>query len=96
MSDIVKTAVEKMNEKLDGAGFDGLAKFTIEDEGSFVIDPNGARESDEDADVTLTATSDTFQAIVDGDMDPTSAYMTGKLKIDGDLGLAMKLSGVLS
>jgi putative sterol carrier protein len=38
---------------------------------------------------------DTFQELFDGDLDPTAAYMTGKIKIDGDLGQAMKLSQIL-
>jgi putative sterol carrier protein len=96
MSEVVTQAVAALNAKMDGAGFDGTAKFTIEDEGSILIDSDGARASDEDADVTLTATTDVFKAILDGEMNPTTAFMTGKLSVDGDMGQAMKLSGVLS
>jgi putative sterol carrier protein len=96
MSDVVNEAVAALNAKMDGAGFDGTAKFAIEGEGSIIIDQNGARASDEDADVTLTATTDVFKAILDGEMNPTTAFMTGKLSVDGDMGQAMKLSGVLS
>jgi len=96
MSDVVTEAVAQLNTKMDGAGFDGTAKFTIEDEGSIIIDGDGARASEDDADVTLTASTDVFKAILDGEMNPTTAFMTGKLKVDGDMGLAMKLSGVLS
>lgn len=95
MSDIIDGAVKALNEKMDG-GFDGLAKFQIEDEGSVMIDADGARAGDDDADVTLNATADVFQAILDGEMNPTSAFMTGKLSIDGDMGLAMKLAAVLA
>lgn len=96
MSDVVNEAVAALNAKMDGAGFDGTAKFAIEGEGSIIIDHSGARASDEDADVTLTATTDVFKAILDGEMNPTTAFMTGKLSVDGDMGQAMKLSGVLS
>ncbi len=95
MTDVVTEAVAALNAKMDGAGFDGTAKFTIEDEGSIIIDSDGARASDDDADVTLTATTDVFKAILDGEMNPTTAFMTGKLTVDGDMGQAMKLSGVL-
>ncbi len=37
-----------------------------------------------------------FRAILDGDMNPTMAFMTGKLSVDGVMGLAMKLGSVLS
>lgn len=96
MSDVVTEAVAQLNAKMDGAGFDGTAKFDIEGEGGIIIDANGARASDEDADVTLSATTDVFKAILDGELNPTTAFMTGKLSVDGDMGLAMKLSGVLS
>ena len=94
MSDILEQAVTALNEKLSGA-FDGTAKFVIEDEGSLIIDENGARAGDDDADVTLTADVDTFQAILSGDLNPTAAFMSGKLAVDGDMGAALKLGTVL-
>ena len=96
MSDVVTEAVAALNAKMDGAGFDGSAKFIIEDEGSIIIDENGARAGDDDAEVSLTASTETFKAILDGELNPTTAFMTGKLTVDGDMGQAMKLSGVLS
>ena len=79
MSDIVNEAVVVLNEKLAGSDFDGTAKFDIEGEGT----------------VMLSADAETFQSILEGDTNPTSAFMTGKLKIDGDMGMAMKLAAVL-
>ncbi|MDP5086151.1 MAG: SCP2 sterol-binding domain-containing protein [Yoonia sp.] len=95
MSDVVTEAVAALNAKLSG-GFDGTAKFDIEGEGSIIIDAHGARAGDDDADVTLMASTETFKAILDGEMNPTTAFMTGKLTVDGDMGQAMKLSSVLS
>lgn len=96
MSDVVNEAVTALNAKMAGSGFDGTAKFVIEDEGSVMIDENGARAGDEAADVTLTASAGTFKSILDGEQNPTSAFMTGKLSVDGDMGMAMKLASVLS
>lgn len=96
MSEVITGAVVALNEKMDGAGFDGLAKFEIDGEGAVMIDADGARAGDEPADVTLSASAETFQAILEGEQNPTAAFMTGKLKVDGDMGLAMKLAGVLS
>lgn len=96
MSEVVTEAVKALNEKLGGNGFDGKAKFVIQDEGAVLIDDNGAQASDDDADVTLSADAETFQAILEGDLDPTSAFMSGKLAVDGDMGLAMQLGSVLS
>ena len=96
MSDEVNAAVEALNVKLGGASLDGSAKFEIEGEGAVIIDANGARAGDEETDVTLKADTDTFQSIMAGDLDPTAAFMTGKLTVDGDMGMAMKLGSVLS
>lgn len=96
MSDTVNEAVVVLNEKLSGADFSGTAKFDIEGEGTVMMDANGARAADEPADVTLSADAETFKAIIAGDTNPTSAFMTGKLKVDGDMGMAMKLASVLA
>lgn len=96
MSDILDQAVTALNDKLNGADFGGSAKFEIEGEGAVVIDSTGARKSDEATDVTLSADVDTFQGIMTGDTNPTSAFMTGKLKVDGDMGMAMKLASAMA
>ena len=97
MSEIIQQGVEALNEKLAGEGFDGLAKFVIEDEGEIVLDGEGARAGDDDeADVTLTASAETFRGMREGNVNPTMAFMSGQLKIDGDMSLAMKLAAVLS
>ena len=77
-------------------GFDGVAKFVIPGEGAIMMDADGVRAGDEPADVTLTAETDVFRAIIEGDMNPTMAFMSGKLSVDGSMGLAMKLGSVLS
>jgi len=94
MSDLIKQAVKQLSEKLSG-GFDGSAKFVLPGEGSLIIDSNGVREGDEDTDVTLTASVDTFKGIMDGTENPTAAFMAGNLTVDGDMGAAMKLASVL-
>ena len=96
MTDVITKAVEALNVKMDGGGFVGTAKFDIEDEGAIIIDADGARASDDEAEVTLSANAETFQAILEGEQNPTAAFMTGKLSVDGDMGLAMKLASVLS
>lgn len=95
MSNVVAEAVAQLSEKMSG-GFEGTAKFDIEGEGSIIIDSDGVRAGDDDADVTLSASVDTFRAILDGEENPTAAFMSGKLSVDGDMGMAMKLAGVLS
>ena len=68
----------------------------IDGEGCIMIDENGVRAGDEDADCTLTADAETFQGMLSGDVNPTSAFMSGGLQVDGDMSAAMKLGALLS
>jgi len=95
MSVIVTEAMAMLAQKLDGRGFDGTARFVLEGEGAFMIDASGVHAGDDAADVTLSASPRTFKAILDGDLNPTAAFMTGKLSVDGDMGMAMKLASIL-
>lgn len=97
MSNVIDAAVSAISAKM-GGGFDGSAKFVIEGEGAVIVDGAGVRAATEadDADVTMTADVETFQDILSGDLNPTSAFMTGRLKLDGDMGTAMKLGSALS
>lgn len=95
MSDMIAAAVEELDAKAKASGLSETVKFSIEGEGAVVIDGTGARASDEEADLTVTADAETFQGIMDGSLDSTSAFMMGKIAIDGDMGLAMKLSSIL-
>lgn len=95
MSDVIQTAVEALQAKL-GGGFDGLAKFVIEGEGEILVDGDGVRAGGGEADVTLTASAENFRAMFEGDLSPTAAFMTGKLRVAGNMGLAMKLATALA
>ena len=66
---------------------DGAGQWTVRVADGSVSVSEGA----EDADVTITGTAETFERIVKGEQSPTTAYMTGKIKIKGDMGAAMKL-----
>ncbi|MCB9963538.1 MAG: SCP2 sterol-binding domain-containing protein [Rhodospirillales bacterium] len=87
-------------EKLKTAtGLTGRFKFDFGDEGLLFIDttaqPTTVSHQDDDADLTLRTSLETFRNILSGTQDPTMAFMTGKLKIQGSMGLAMKLNSFL-
>lgn len=96
MSNVIDAAVQAISAKL-GGGFDGSAKFEIEGEGTVLVDGAGVREATEadEADVTMSADADTFQEILAGDLNPTAAFMSGRLRLEGDMGTAMKLGSAL-
>lgn len=96
MSDIISAAVAALSEKLGGSDVDGSIKFAIEGEGAVRIDENGVSADDSDADCTLTATTEVFQDLMEGNLNPTAAFMSGKLSVDGDMGMAMKLGSILT
>lgn len=94
MSEMIDDAVAALKRMLPD-GFDGLAKFVIPGEGSIMLDASGPRAADDEADVTMTAAAEVFKGIISGDTSPTVAFMTGKLTVDGNVGLAMKLAAAL-
>ncbi|OUS07097.1 sterol carrier family protein [Rhodobacterales bacterium 52_120_T64] len=96
MSDILESAVSVLNDKFEGQSFDGSVKFELVGIGAIRIDESGVSVDDGDADCTLSADADVFQAIIEGDTNPTAAFMTGKLKVDGDMGMALKLGSLLA
>jgi putative sterol carrier protein len=96
MSDVVSAAVSALSQRVEGKDIDFTAKFVIEDEGAVLIAPDGVSADDGEADVTLKADAETFEGILRGDVNPTSAFMTGRLSVDGDMSLAMRLGAILS
>jgi putative sterol carrier protein len=77
------------------AGMNNSYLFDIEGTGTWKVDVADGKvsvtEGGEGADVTIRTSEETFQAIANGEQNPTAAYMTGKLKVDGDMGAALKL-----
>jgi putative sterol carrier protein len=77
------------------AGMNNSYLFDIEGAGQWLVAVlDGAvsvTEGTGEADTTITTSEESFMAIVRGEQNPTTAYMTGKLKIKGDMGAAMKL-----
>lgn len=94
MSKVIDAAVQTLSAKIPS--FESSAKFVIKDEGSIVIDGNGVRAGDDETEVTLTADRETFEGLLNGSVNPTMAFMTGKLTVDGSMGVVMKLGAMLS
>lgn len=86
--------------KADEAGaksLGGSIKFAVAGAGTWVADfPNlTVSESDGEAKCTVEVSEADFNAILAKTLNPQMAFMSGKLKIKGDMGLAMKLGKVL-
>jgi len=98
MSESVQDFFANLPSRADASKTAGMTNsylFDIEGAGQWLVSvDDGAvtvTEGEGEADATINASQETFEAIVAGEQNPTSAYMTGKLKIKGDMGAAMKL-----
>jgi len=101
MPDTVQEFFETLTSEADTSKTEGMNNsyaFDIEGAGQWTVKVEDGRirvvDGLDDADVTISASQEVFQKIVAGEQNPTSAYMTGKLKLKGDMGAAMKLQKV--
>ena len=80
------------------SAFGNTVKFST-DQGVVYIDgnatPPAVSNDDKDADCTLKMDFSDFSDLIDRKLDGMTAFMTGKLKIEGDMGVAMKLQSIL-
>ena len=67
-------------------------------EGAVMLDGvgNQVSEDDGDADTTIRVSWDDWQQLANGQLDGMTAFMMGKLKVEGDMSNAMQLQGVLA
>ena len=96
-----KEFFDSLESRADAAKLAGMTNsyvFDIEGEGEWLVKvADGSitvAEGGGEADATIQTTGETFAKIVSGEQNPTTAYMTGKLKIKGDMGAAMKLQKI--
>ena len=88
----------KAQGALAASDFDKKVKFDFGDIGKLFLDGenNVAKNEDEQADATIKVDWNDFMKLAQGQLDPTMAFMQGKLKIEGDMSVAMKLQSLFS
>ncbi|WP_409432460.1 SCP2 sterol-binding domain-containing protein [Litorimonas sp. RW-G-Af-16] len=87
----------KMSEALSkSGGIDKSVKFDFGGEGAVWAQGTEAKVSDDEADCTINVDKADFLALANGEMDPMMAFMSGKLKVAGDMSVAMGLQSVFS
>ena len=84
----------------DKGAIDGkVVKFDFGDDGKLTIDgasdPAVVNNDDVDADCTVVVDKDVFESIAAGEENAQMAFMSGKLKVEGDMGIAMQLGSLL-
>ncbi len=96
--------LEKITEEIRGrvgshSPIEAIIKFDFGDDGIVRIDgkasPTVVDNADTEADCTVKVTMDNFVQIAEGNLNPQMAFMTGKLRVEGDMSLAMQLGSIL-
>ncbi len=97
----LEKVTQQIKQKMQqAAGLQAKVKFDFGDDGFVFVDTTQSpavvsNDADGEADTTLSCKLDTFQGFMDGTQDPNIAFMMGKLKVQGSMGLAMKLNSIL-
>jgi len=84
-----------LQTRVADADFDKSVKFVLGSEGVIVLDGAAVTTEDGPTDCTITISRTDFEDLVAGELSPTAAFMSGKLKVDGDMSAAMALSQLL-
>jgi putative sterol carrier protein len=101
-SEQVQQIITQMSTAIgENSGLGGTLKFDFGEPGSVLVDgkstPNTVTDGEgKTADTTISVKLEDFEKMVKGELDGTSAFMQGKLRVAGDMGLAMKLGPVLA
>jgi len=83
----------------ENSGLNAVLKFDCGSDGLIVIDgvspPNSVSNEDREADCTVAITLENLNALLTGALNPVTGFMSGKFKVSGDMGVAMKLQKVV-
>ncbi|WP_170404801.1 SCP2 sterol-binding domain-containing protein [Ruegeria arenilitoris] len=84
-----------IQKNLVGRSFEGSLKFDCGDDGVIVLADNQASTQDQETDCTIRISQDNLTKLLTGKLNPMTGVALGKLKISGNMGVAMKLGQLL-
>jgi putative sterol carrier protein len=96
----MQACTETLRQKVgDASGLNATLKFDCGADGVAYIDgvsvPNTVSNEDKDADCTVGITLENLAALLTGELEPATGFMMGKLKVSGDMSVALKLQRVV-
>ena len=96
----LESMTESMRTKMGAdSGLDATLKFDCGSDGVIVLDgvskPNRVSNTNQDTDCTILISLENLQALLDGELNAVTGFMSGKLKVEGDMSVAMKLQSVV-
>ncbi len=92
---MLEQIVAKMQQELENKAFDGSLKFDCGDDGVVVLADGTAGLEDQETDCTIRISEDNLVKLLTGKLNPMTGVMMGKLKVSGDMGVAMKRGHLL-
>jgi putative sterol carrier protein len=96
----IQQCTEALRGKVgENSGLGAVLKFDCGADGVVVIDgkavPNSVSNENREADCTISITRENLEALLTGQLDPITGFMTGKFTVAGDMSIAMKLQRVV-
>jgi putative sterol carrier protein len=85
----------RLQQGLETRPFDGSLKFDCGDDGVIVLADGTASDQDRDTDCTIKISADNLAKLLTGKLNPMTGVMMGKLKVSGNVSVAMKLADLL-
>ena len=87
---------DRIRSALSERSFNGSLKFDCGEDGVIVLADNSATTEDQDTDCTIKISQDNLGKLLTGKLNPMTGVMMGKLKVSGDMGVALGLSKLLT
>ena len=91
----VQELAAMMKSRVEGSGFERSVKLDTGDDGVIVIDGTSISTTDAPAECTIKLSLEDLEDLISGELNPTMAFMSGKIKVEGDMSVAMQLGSIL-
>lgn len=91
----IQDIADRLRPQVESSGFDRSVKLDTGADGVILIDGATISTTDGPADCTVGLSMDDLESLMAGDLNPTMAFMQGKLKVEGDMSVAMALGQLI-
>ncbi|WP_434054479.1 MAG: SCP2 sterol-binding domain-containing protein [Roseibium sp.] len=86
---------EGVRGKVASGGIEESVKFDLGDDGVIFLQGSDVSNDNAEADCTIKISADDLADLLSGELDPTGAFMGGKMQVEGDMSVAMKLGSIV-
>lgn len=92
---MLQEIAQQMQKGLDKNPLENSLKFDCGDEGAITLADGQAKLADDPADCTIKISQKNLEKLIAGKLNPMTAFAMGKIKVSGDMSVAMKLGKML-